>query len=511
MLHIRTIPLRTGLIFTILLMGLITIALVLVSKELYSKHAIETQRNAFNEIIRIKTDDLLAELEKNAGRLGLEIQGDPTFRQHFQARETAAMTALLDDRFNQYYVTADILDLARIEVWDNNYSVVTVAANGAEVPALDADCDSPQNIAARRVGTARLKPSVSLCSAASQPYMSVTVPIGLRPDGYINIVVDPTHDLLQLEPAFGIPLRLSLPNDAELYRSVDWSDDIESEPTLQVSHTVTTDGGRDLLVVAMHMDMQQFFYELTRTRNNFMLIAGVVTLLTIMFAYLLTELIIVQPLQEITNRLKHPHLYSGDPGELGDNYISEFAELKELYSLLENQSSRDRLTGLSTRQEIEKQITRLTSADADPDQEHAICYIDLDHFKEVIDHYGHVAGEELLKQITQLLNESIKPHDMAARVDGDEFAMLLRNCSTQTIQDTIAHFNTGIRNLNFIWNGKRLDITVSTGIVRFRRDTDIRNILGTAHTACYLAKDNPDGNNYFYRTVDDGETPGKPH
>ena len=122
------------------------------------------------------------------------------------------------------------------------------------------------------------------------------------------------------------------------------------------------------------------------------------------------------------------------------------------------------------------------------------------------------AIEELLKQITQLLNASISTYDTAARVDGDEFAMLLRNCSPETIQHTITHFNQGIDNLNFIWNGKRLKITVSTGIVCFRRDTDIVNILGTAHTACYLAKDNPDSGNYYYRTGDEaGKPPGKPH
>lgn len=512
MLKLRTIPLRTGLIFTILLMGLITIALVLISKELYSKYAIETQRNAFDAVIRIKTDDLLRQLEKNAGRLALEIQGDPVFRQHFRKGDGTALRALMDDRFNQYYVTADILDLQRIEAWDNNFNRLAIASNGATVSPRDADCDDPAGVAARRIGPARLKPSISRCSAAGKPYVSVVVPVGLRPDGYVNVVVNPVHDLKQLQPSLGIPLRISLPDGTETYRSTDWPGNIDDSLTLPVSHAITNASGRELLQIDMQIDMQRFFTDLTRLRNNLMLVAGVVTILTIMLAYLLTELIIVQPLQEITNRIKHPHLHSNEPADFGASYISEFAELKDLYTLLENQASRDRLTGLASRQEIEKQIASLTSANADPEPEHAVCYVDLDHFKEIIDHYGHVAGEELLKQITQLLNESISVYDTAARVDGDEFAMLLRNCTPEGIRQTISHFNQGIDNLNFIWNGKRLKISVSTGIVRFRRDTDIVNILGTAHTACYLAKDNPDSSNYYYRTGDDaGSAPGKPH
>ncbi len=63
--------------------------------------------------------------------------------------------------------------------------------------------------------------------------------------------------------------------------------------------------------------------------------------------------------------------------------------------------------------------------------EHALCYLDLDQFKVVNDTCGHLAGDELLRQLGDLLRKNLRRHDFVARLGGDEFGVLMYNCSLE--------------------------------------------------------------------------------
>ena len=111
--------------------------------------------------------------------------------------------------------------------------------------------------------------------------------------------------------------------------------------------------------------------------------------------------------------------------------FSDVTEQMELKSELERQASIDELTGLMNRRQFEKHLESTVTSVADTENTHCLCYMDLDQFKIVNDTCGHVAGDELLRQIGQLLRNLVRQGDAIARLGGDEFAMLLDRCAVE--------------------------------------------------------------------------------
>jgi Amt family ammonium transporter len=154
----------------------------------------------------------------------------------------------------------------------------------------------------------------------------------------------------------------------------------------------------------------------------------------------------------------------------------------------------DALTGLINRAELEQRLRRLLEHACNTGHSHALCYIDLDHFKRINDGLGHAAGDEYLKGLTAALRERIRGADTIARLGGDEFAVLLYNCPIEkahTIAETIGNC---VGSYELDWKGQNVSSTASIGLVEINRQTpDLTELLASADVACYAAKN--DGGN----------------
>ncbi len=164
---------------------------------------------------------------------------------------------------------------------------------------------------------------------------------------------------------------------------------------------------------------------------------------------------------------------------------------RRLHRALHYQASHDALTGLINRREFEN---RLNAAVEDAKQDravrHALLYLDLDQFKLVNDTCGHPAGDQLLKQITGMLQSRIRGGDTLARLGGDEFGILLQDCvldQALRVADTVRQ---AIRDYRFIWQDGVLAVGVSIGVVEITNETaTVANLMSAADVACYTAKD----------------------
>jgi diguanylate cyclase (GGDEF)-like protein len=92
-------------------------------------------------------------------------------------------------------------------------------------------------------------------------------------------------------------------------------------------------------------------------------------------------------------------------------------------------SSRDALTGLSNRRALQVSVAREIDRVARAGEPALLLIADIDHFKNVNDRHGHGAGDLVLKHVANVLKDSVRPMDTVARVGGEEFAMVLPNCS----------------------------------------------------------------------------------
>ncbi|MBN3951100.1 MAG: EAL domain-containing protein [Nostoc sp. NMS7] len=176
---------------------------------------------------------------------------------------------------------------------------------------------------------------------------------------------------------------------------------------------------------------------------------------------------------------------------------------RKLSSQLSWQATHDALTGLVNRQEFERRVEqalRLASLDY---QVHALCYLDLDHFKIVNDTCGHLAGDELLRQITALLQEKIRKTDTLARLGGDEFGVLLIQCTIEQALRVANELLSCVQKFRFVWQEQVFSIGVSIGLVGIDTNSEsLTEIIRTADAACYTAKNRGRNRVYLAQTHD---------
>ncbi|MFV2055100.1 MAG: EAL domain-containing protein [Thiohalomonadales bacterium] len=154
------------------------------------------------------------------------------------------------------------------------------------------------------------------------------------------------------------------------------------------------------------------------------------------------------------------------------------------------QARHDSLTKLINRREFERQLDVALSLARDSDEEHALCYLDLDQFKVVNDSCGHLAGDELLKQLGQLLQKNVRRTDTLARIGGDEFAVLLRNCKLDKANQIIDELRRAMNDYRFVWDDKSFGIASSFGLVAVTKESGgIAELLTAADNACFRAKE----------------------
>jgi diguanylate cyclase (GGDEF)-like protein/PAS domain S-box-containing protein len=181
----------------------------------------------------------------------------------------------------------------------------------------------------------------------------------------------------------------------------------------------------------------------------------------------------------------------GDGGVLFyEGTLTDITAAHALSEQLSHDASHDPLTGLKNRRDFENRLQHALEFCHATGATHAVCFMDLDRFKVVNDTCGHVAGDELLRQLGQLLRAKVRTADVVARLGGDEFAILLQNCGPSDAQQVADNVLKAVSNFQFAWGQHVFSLGVSIGIVvvnsQFRR---IAQVLTAADHACYAAKD----------------------
>jgi diguanylate cyclase (GGDEF)-like protein len=150
----------------------------------------------------------------------------------------------------------------------------------------------------------------------------------------------------------------------------------------------------------------------------------------------------------------------------------------------------DPLTGLSNRTSFLAALEGLLERARHDDVRHSLLFLDLDQFKIVNDTCGHLAGDEMLRQLSNVLHQPIRTSDLLARVGGDEFCILLENCVLERAKEVAESLRVAVHDFRFFWNGKLFSVGVSIGIVGIDGNSGSANdILSAADIACYAAKE----------------------
>jgi len=180
--------------------------------------------------------------------------------------------------------------------------------------------------------------------------------------------------------------------------------------------------------------------------------------------------------------------------------LTDITAAHELSRQLSYDASHDPLTGLANRREFELRLHHALDMSQATGATHAVCFMDLDRFKTVNDTCGHVAGDELLRQLGQALQQKVRSNDIVARLGGDEFGVLLHNCGAQDALAVANNLRKAVEQFQFVWGEHSFNLGVSIGLVNvdsgWRR---LAQVMDAADTACYAAKDTGRNRVHVYR------------
>ncbi|MBU8570271.1 diguanylate cyclase DgcK [Bacillus subtilis] len=145
-----------------------------------------------------------------------------------------------------------------------------------------------------------------------------------------------------------------------------------------------------------------------------------------------------------------------------------------LFKQYKFQAHFDFLTGVYNRRKFEETTKALYQQAADtPHFQFALIYMDIDHFKTINDQYGHHEGDQVLKELGLRLKQSIRNTDPAARIGGEEFAVLLPNCSLDKAARIAERIRSTVSDAPIVLtNGEELSVTISLGAAHYPNNTE---------------------------------------
>ena len=192
-----------------------------------------------------------------------------------------------------------------------------------------------------------------------------------------------------------------------------------------------------------------------------------------------------------------PIVHSGAPIRGRDGTISgvvlvlhDVSNERQYAAKLSYQATHDSLTGLINRAEFENRLKVALLSAASHGRHHAVLYLDLDQFKVVNDTCGHAAGDQLMRQVSGLLQRRLREGDTLARLGGDEFGVLLENCPPDHAMRVSEELRQTTRDLHFVWESRSFNVSVSIGLVNIDDGLyTLSDVLSAADAACYMAKD----------------------
>jgi diguanylate cyclase (GGDEF)-like protein/PAS domain S-box-containing protein len=185
--------------------------------------------------------------------------------------------------------------------------------------------------------------------------------------------------------------------------------------------------------------------------------------------------------------------------------FKDVSQTRKLAAQLNWQMSHDPITRLYNRAEFDRSLSRLLLEEAEVEEsEHCLLYLDIDRFNVINDTFGHVAGDELLRQVGLLIKRGIRSSDLLARVGDDEFAILLGNCSLEAAQHIADAIRIVFKRNQFTWDGKTFSLSVSIGLVSIDKEiAGTQDVLSIADSACYAAKEAGRNQIHVYRPDSD--------
>ncbi|MFT4928296.1 MAG: diguanylate cyclase (GGDEF)-like protein/PAS domain S-box-containing protein, partial [Phenylobacterium sp.] len=198
---------------------------------------------------------------------------------------------------------------------------------------------------------------------------------------------------------------------------------------------------------------------------------------------------------------------SQPPADGGEEFIHgavvDITEKHQAYQKLAYMATHDPLTGVLNRSEFEKKLYKSLTDLKQSGQPSTMLYLDLERFKLINDTSGHIAGDSLLRQISDQLKTALNDQGIIARLGGDEFAILLDGIDGNDAFVIAYRIVEAVKEFRFLWEERIFTVGVSIGMKALSvDDSSLTQILTSADAACYIAKEKGRNRIHIYNEED---------
>jgi diguanylate cyclase (GGDEF)-like protein len=166
----------------------------------------------------------------------------------------------------------------------------------------------------------------------------------------------------------------------------------------------------------------------------------------------------------------------------------ELAAARAQMATLASRAEIDPLTDIVNRRGFERELKRACAYVKRYGANAALIYLDLDNFKSINDEHGHAAGDAVLKAVARVLARHVRASDLAARIGGDEFALLLWQCTEADAQAKAVALEAAIERTTATYAGSRLSVGASAGAAMLLPLDQPADVVGRADRAMYARK-----------------------
>jgi diguanylate cyclase (GGDEF)-like protein/PAS domain S-box-containing protein len=182
----------------------------------------------------------------------------------------------------------------------------------------------------------------------------------------------------------------------------------------------------------------------------------------------------------------------------------DVGEIRGLTRRMSYQATHDPLTGLINRREFERRLDEAMDDAHAEEAVHMLFYMDLDRFKAVNDSCGHLAGDNMLREVASLIREQVRDSDFVGRLGGDEFGALLIGCPIDKARQLASDICNAVADYRFVWKDKIFNIGISIGLVEISHVSGtLQDVMSAADSACYVAKQEGRGKVHVYSARDE--------
>jgi diguanylate cyclase (GGDEF)-like protein len=165
-----------------------------------------------------------------------------------------------------------------------------------------------------------------------------------------------------------------------------------------------------------------------------------------------------------------------------------FVKLEQALKTINELAIRDELTGTHNRRYLLSLIEREKERSDRSGRAFTLCLLDIDFFKRINDTYGHAAGDTVLRQFCQVVQQHVRGADSFGRYGGEEFLLMLPETPALDAMVLAERVRKAVETLRCIDGGSEIALTVSIGVAEFRHGEQITQTVGRADEALYLAK-----------------------